>query len=189
MDREMLRRAIRFLGSVVTGSPDEEGPRCPALVLLLERPMELTRQSALELAVQAWGDGESFAEIIQSHRRGRWLVRVSDVLFGVRSGSRRYRRRGYEGNEARQRVWERHRAWLEVDYPDAPKMPESEWPSCYKLLFLMANCLWGENCVGIYLPVQDVTIPNVGDLIASIRWAANNGTPLPFLHEPVEREA
>ncbi len=185
----MLRRAIRFRGSVVTGSPHEEEPRCPTLVLLLARPMELTRQSALELAVQAWGDSDTFAEIVHSQRRGRRLVRVSNVLFGMRSGSRRYRRQGYEGNQARQRVWERHRAWLEVDYPDAPKIPESEWPSCYKLLFLMANYLWGENCVGIYLPVQNVTVPNVGDLIASIRWAGNNGTPLPFLHESEEQQA
>jgi hypothetical protein len=29
----------------------------------------------------------------------------------------------------------------------------------------------------------------MGDLIASIRWAAKNGTPLPFLHEPEEEKA
>jgi hypothetical protein len=28
----------------------------------------------------------------------------------------------------------------------------------------------------------------MGDLIASIRWAGNNGTPLPFLHEAAEAE-
>ena len=185
----MFRRAIRFLGSVVTGSPDEEVPQRPTVVLLLERPIHLTRQSALELAVRAWGDSDSFAEIVHRRVRGRWLVRVSDVLFGMRSGTRRYRRRGDEGNQTRQKAWERHRAWLEVEYPEAAKVPESEWASCYKLLFLMANSLWGDNCVGIYLPAQNVTVPNVGDLIASIRWAGNNGTPLPFLHERQEKEA
>jgi hypothetical protein len=68
-------------------------------------------------------------------------------------------------------------------------MPESEWPSCYKLLFLMANQLWNENCLGLYLPVQGVTVPNMGDLISSIRWAAKNGTPLPFLHDATEKQA
>jgi hypothetical protein len=67
-------------------------------------------------------------------------------------------------------------------------MPVSEWAACYKLLFLMANQLWDENCLGLYLPVQNITIPNMGDLIASIRWAGNNGTPLPFLHETAEAE-
>jgi hypothetical protein len=185
----MIRNAMRFLGSVVSGSPNEEEPPCPSLVLLLDRPMVLTRQSALELAVRAWGDGNGIAEIVRNHGRGRWLVRTSNVLFGLRSSGRRYRRHGIEGNQVRQRAWERHHAWLEVNYPDAPRIPESEWASCYKLLFLMANHVWGENCLGIYLPVQDVTVPNMGDLIDSIRWAGKNGTPLPFLHETADDPA
>ncbi len=185
----MIRHAIRFLGSVVSGSPNEEGEPCPSVVLLLESPMELTRERALELAAQAWGGTESPPSVAGRPRRGKWLVRVSDVLFGLRTGRSRYRSPGHEPNQARQRAWDRHNAWLAVDYPEGPRMPESEWPSCYKLLFLMANQLWDENCLGLYLPAQRITIPNMGDLIASIRWAGNNGTPLPFLHEPQEREA
>ncbi|HUB18722.1 MAG TPA: hypothetical protein VL990_08815 [Acidobacteriaceae bacterium] len=185
----MIRRVIRFLRSVVTGSPDEDEEPCPSLVLLLEAPIDLTRRAALELAEQVWGEPEAQASIARVQHRGRWMIRVSDALFGVRGSGHPYRRRGHETNEVRQRVWDRHRAWLEVEYPDGPKVPESEWPSCYKLLFLMANHLWGERCLGLYLPVQGVTVPNMGDLIASIRWAGNNGTPLPFLHEPVEKEA
>jgi hypothetical protein len=185
----MIRRAIRFLGSVITGSPNEDEELCPSLVLLLDSPVELTRETARGLAVQAWGESDSQVSIDLARRNGRWMIRVSDVLFAVRNGSARYRRSGHEANQVRQSVWDRHHGWLAVDYPDAPKMPESEWPSCYKLLFLMANQLWNENCLGLYLPVQGVTVPNMGDLIASIRWAANNGTPLPFLHEPVEKEA
>jgi hypothetical protein len=185
----MIRHAIRFLGNVVSGSPNEKEEPCPSVVLLLESPVELTREKALNLAAQAWGGPESPPLIARRPRRGKWLVRVSDVLFRLRIGRTRYRGPGHEPSEARQRAWDRHRAWLAVDYPQGPKMPESEWPSCYKLLFLMANQLWDENCLGVYLPVQDVTIPNMGDLIASIRWAGNNGTPLPFLHEPQEHEA
>ncbi|MFP5228442.1 MAG: hypothetical protein ACLGXA_12525 [Acidobacteriota bacterium] len=185
----MLRRAIRFLGSVVSGSPNVKETPCPSLVLLLDRPIELNRQAAAELATMAWGEGESEASIVRRQGRGHWLVRVSDVTFGLRRGSGRYRRHGIEGNQVRQRAWERHSAWLAVDYPDGPKIPASEWPSCYKLLFLMANHLWSENCLGIYLPVQDVTVPNMGDLISSIRWAGKNGTPLLFLHEAMEKDA
>jgi hypothetical protein len=185
----MIRRALRFLGSVVTGSPDEEEDPCPSLVLLLETPVELTRESAIELAAQTWGESKSQVSIARASRKGRWLIRVSDVLFGVRSGTDRYRRPGQETSQVRQRVWERHSAWLAVDYPDGPKMPESEWPSCYKLLFPLANQLWDENCLGLYLPVQGVTVPNMGNLIESIRWAGKNGTPLPFLHEVEEKQA
>lgn len=180
----MIRRAVRFLGNVVTGSPDEE-ERHPCLVLLLEKPIELTREAALAMAAQAWGESDKDVSIMKG-RRGSWTVRVTDVMFGIRSASGHYRRFGHETNQVRQGVWDRHRAWLEVDYPRASKIPESEWPSCYKLLFLMANHLWSESCLGIYLPDEGVTVPNMGDLISSIRWAGNNGTPLPFLHEPKE---
>lgn len=185
----MFRRAIRFLGSVISGSPDEEEEPRPSLVLLLESPVELTRETAIELAAQTWAESDSEVSIARGHRGGRWLIRVSDVRFGVRSDRARYRRTGRETSQARQRVWDRHTAWLAVDYPDGPKIPESEWPSCYKLLFLMANQLWNENCLGLYLPVQGVTVPNMGDLIESIRWAGKNGTPLPFLHDAAQREA
>lgn len=185
----MIRRAVRFLGSVVTGSSNEEEDLPPSLVLLLERPLELTRDAVLELATEAWGESGNEASIERGRSGGRWLVRVSDVRFGIRCGTGRYRRQGNESNEVRQRVWERHGAWLEVDYPDAKKMPESEWAACYKALFLMASHLWGESCFGLYLPVQDVTVPNMGDLIDSIRWSAKNGIPLPFLHEPGDQPA
>src|ERR1035438_8619821 len=183
----MIRRAIRFLGNVVSDSPNEEEPPCPSLVLLLALPVELSSGRVLELAAQAWGS-ESEASLA-SAGMGQWLIRVSDVPFLLRSGRSRYRRHGDETNQARQRVWDRHKAWLAVDYPDGPKMPESAWPSFYKLLFLMANQMWDENCLGLYLPAQGVTVPNMGDLIGSIRWAGNNGTPLPFLHEPQEKKA
>jgi hypothetical protein len=183
----MIRRAVRFLGNVVTGSPIEEEVPCPSLVLLLASPVQMTHEIVVELAAQAWGGPEG-ASIARGHE-GRWLIRVSEVPFLLRSGQHRYRRHGHETNQARQRVWERHKAWLAVDYPDGPKVPESAWPSFYKLLFLMANQMWNENCLGLYLPAQRVTVPNMGDLIESIRWAANNGTPLPFLHEPEEKQA
>jgi hypothetical protein len=183
----MIRKMIRFLGSVVSGSPNEKEELCPSLVLLLESPVALTRERTLELAAQAWGETDSKPSV--ARRKGGWIVRVSDVLFGLRSARSRFHRPGAEANQARQRAWDRHRAWLAVDYPQGPKIPESEWPSCYKLLFLMANQMWDDNCLGLYLPVQDITVPNMGDLISSIRWAGNNGTPLPFLHEPSERQA
>ena len=184
----MISKAFRFLGSVVSGSPSEGEALCPRLVLLLKAPVNLTREAARDLAVRAWADSGS-RDVVARHSSRGWRVRVSDVLFGLRSGQSPYRRPGGEVSLTRQRVWDRHRAWVEVEYPEGPKIPESEWPSCYKLLFLLANQLWDENCLGLYLPSQRITIPNMGDMISSIRWAANNGTPLPFLHETAEQQA
>jgi hypothetical protein len=188
MGAAMIRRMFRFLGSVVSGSPNEEEEPSPSLVLLLDSPVELTRATALQLAEQAWGGTDAQTSITK--RKGRWIIRISDIPFGLQSSRSCYRsRHSSETSQVRQRPWDRHKAWIGVDYPEGLNTPESEWPSCYKLLFLMANQLWSENCLGLYLPVQDITVPNMGDLIASIRWAANNGTPLPFLHDAAEKQA
>src|ERR1700691_5350403 len=112
----MTNRVIRFLGNVVTGSPDEEEEPCPSLVLLLESALELTRESSLQLAAEAWGEPGSETAI--ARRKGGWFIRVSEVPFALRSARNRYRRQGQETNQARQRVWDRHRAWVAVEYPD-----------------------------------------------------------------------
>jgi hypothetical protein len=184
----MFRKAWQFLGSVVSGSAPDEDP-VPSLILLLETPFDLTKESALQLAVQAWGESAEEPALVRSPRRGSYVIRVSNLLFGLRAERARYEAPRREPNAVRQRVWDHHRAWLGIEYPEGPKTPESQWPACYKLLFLLANQIWDDSCLGIYLPREGVTVPNMGDLISSIRWAGNNGTPLPFLHEASEREA
>lgn len=178
----MLRKTIRFLGHVVSGSSPEEDSY-PSVVLLLESPRPMTKESALRLAERAWGGLDGGISITNSARKGSWIVQVSDVLFELRTGGSRYRAQGSETNAVRQRAWNEHQAWLAIDYAEGRNTPESEWPACYKLLFLMVHQLWDENCLGFYLPAQEVTVPNMGELIASIQWAGRNGTPLAFLHE------
>lgn len=182
----MIRKAIRFLGHIVSGSSPEEDAY-PSVVLLLESPRDLTKETALRLAERAWGGAEGVS-ITGAARRGAWIIEASDVLFGLRSGVSRYRAETGKANATRQRAWLEHKAWLAVDYAEGRNTPESEWPACYKLLFLMVHQLWDENCLGLYLPAQGVTVPNVGDLIASIQWAGRNGTPLAFLHEAEEEQ-
>lgn len=183
----MLRSLARFLRHVVSGSSPEEDAY-PSVVLLLESPREITKDRALALAERAWGGAESGISIAHDSARGSWIIRAADMLFGLRSGQSRYQPRASEGNATRQRVWNGHSAWVAVDYAEGRNTPESEWPSCYKLLFLMVHQLWDENCLGFYLPALRITVPNMGDLIASIRWAGQNGTPLAFLHEAKERD-
>lgn len=178
----MIRRAIEFLGRVVTGSGPQDDA-FPSVVLLLDSARPLTRENVLQLAVQAWGSSDDGPALARSPDRGTYRIRVSNLIFALRSARGRYEAPGPETNVVRQRAWDQHGAWLAVEYPEGSKTPESEWPSCYKLLFLMVNQLWDEHCLGLYLPVQGITVPNMGDLIASIRWAGKNGTPLPFLHD------
>ena len=184
----MIRKAIRFLSHVVSGSSPEEDSY-PSVVLLLVSPRAISEEDALRCASQAWAENESGVSITAGASRGSWIIQVSDVLFGLRSGHSTWREPVSERNAARRRAWEQHRAWLAVNYEEGAHTPASEWPSCYKLLFLMVHQLWDENCCGFYLPAQNVTVPNVGDLISSIRWAARNGTPLEFLKQTEEKEA
>lgn len=183
----MIRKAMRFLGHVVSGSSPEEDTY-PSVVLLLESPLEMTKERALRLAERAWGGSEGVS-ITGASRKGAWIIGAADILFGLRSGRSRYRAEVKESNAARQRAWNQHKAWLAVNYEEGRNTPESEWPACYKLLFLMVHQVWDDNCLGFYLPAQDVTVPNMGNLIASIQWASRNGTPLAFLHEGGERQA
>lgn len=178
----MFRKTFEFVRSVVSGSTPEERP-FPSVVLLLESPRELTEEMALRYSEQAWGGNDGAPSIAGSPHKGSWLIRVSDLLFALRSARGRYVFPRPEANAVRQRAWDQHKAWVVVEYPEGPKTPESEWPSCYKLLLLMVHQLWDDNCLGLYLPAEGVTVPNMGDLISSIRWAGKNGTPLAFLHE------
>jgi len=182
MGPKMFRSIFQFLGSVVSGSAPEEEPY-PSVVLLLESPRILSPESVVQIAVQALGEAEGIPTVARRPGRGSYLLRVSDILFGLRSGRSRYPGPGPETNQVRQRAWDRHRAWLAIEYPEGPKTPESEWPACYKLLLLMANQIWDDDCLALYIPREGVTVPNMGDLISSLRWAGRNGTPLPFLHE------
>lgn len=188
MDAKMFRSILRFLGNVISGSSPEADP-FPSVILLLDSPREISREQAAELANRAWGSEETQPAVVPAQSRGSWVIRVEDAPFRLRTSRRRMAQPGRETNRTRQRSWDQHRAWIAVDYPQGPDIPETEWPACFKLIFLMVHQLWDEHCVGLYIPTEAVTVPNMGDLIASLRWAANNGTPLPFLHHAEERGA
>lgn len=188
MVAKMFRSILRFVGNVISGSSPEADPY-PSVILLLDAPREITRERAVELANQAWGSEEIQPVVVPAQRKGSWTIRVENAPFNLRVSRRRMHPPGRETNKTRQRSWDQHRAWISVDYPQGPDIPETEWPACFKLIFLMVHQLWDEHCVGLYIPTEAVTVPNIGDLIASLQWAANNGTPLPFLHQAEERGA
>jgi hypothetical protein len=51
----------------------------------------------------------------------------------------------------------------------------------YKVLLVFVFLGWNNNCLGVYFPGEDVTVPNFGDLAASINWGRQAGLNLNFL--------
>ncbi|HEY1809936.1 MAG TPA: hypothetical protein VGG42_15335, partial [Acidobacteriaceae bacterium] len=81
----------------------------------------------MELANQAWGSEDIRPVVVPAQQKGSWIIRVENAPFGLRVGRRRMHPPGRETNSARQRAWDQHRAWIVVDYPQGPDIPETEW--------------------------------------------------------------
>jgi hypothetical protein len=54
--------------------------------------------------------------------------------------------------------------------------------SMYKVLLVFVFLCWNNNCLGVYFLGDGVTIPNFGDLAASINWGRQSGLNLNFLN-------
>jgi len=173
---KFLRRAVPG-GDQMFGSDDP----WPSIVLLLGVPCELTQSRASQLAQQVWGTAQDKPNIIGSPRDGSYAIHASGLIFAMHSVSAKYETQSREVDVVRQQVWDRHSAWLSIDYPRGSSEPRSKWGHFYFPLTLMANKLWDSNVLGAFFPAEGVTVPNMGDLVPSITWAAKNGSPLQFL--------
>jgi hypothetical protein len=75
---------------------------------------------------------------------------------------------------------------MSVDFPagTTAKLREiRSLGSFYKLLLIYVFLCWSPNCLAIYFPMEGITVPNLGDLAGSIKWARQNGTNLDFLED------
>ncbi|HEY6448902.1 MAG TPA: hypothetical protein VIY53_20780 [Acidobacteriaceae bacterium] len=172
-----------FLRQAVPGGdqiPGGDEP-WPSLVLLLRVPREFTHADANQLARQVWNTSQDKPEIVGSPRDGSYVIHVSGLFFAMHSVAARYSARGHEADVVRQQVWDQHSAWLSIDYSRGSREPRSKWGHFYFPLTLMANKVWDANVLGAFFPAEGVTVPNMGELIPSITWAAKNGSPLQFL--------
>lgn len=57
-----------------------------------------------------------------------------------------------------------------------------ELGNMYKVLSIFVFLCWTNNCLGVYFPGEGVTVPNFGDLAASINWGRRSGLNLNFLN-------
>ena len=175
--REWLRGKTR----VENQSSNDEA--CPSIVMLLREGRLLSDKEAVRMATDAWGKVGP-VELIGKVGVNSHAIRVDKLFFAIHSANRRYEIPGAELPEAQQQCWDQHNAWMSVDIPTAritQLKEQGHSKSTYNILMFFVFKNWSANCLGIYFPAEGVTVPNLGDLIESIRWSARNGIDLKFL--------
>ncbi len=158
----------------------------PSVVILLKEPRFPTAEEALRVGQASWG-AHAQVELTGSTNNGRsYVLRTEKFFFSINYAQGPYGVEGKEHSQAQQRPWEEHAAWLSIDIPNrkTEELREAKALSaCYKLLLVFAFKMWSSNCLGVYFPCEGVTIPNLGELAASVVWARGNGVNLKFLDE------
>lgn len=155
----------------------------PSVVILLSAAKEYSDAELEDLAVKTWGGLGDKVEIAGKTEAGSRVLRVATFFFAVHHFAGRYEAEGRETSESQQKSWDEHRAAISIDYPQGTQLERSKWPDCYRLLLLFANHIWDEKCLGLYFPAEGVTLPNMGNIVASIRWGSQHGIDLGFLRK------
>jgi hypothetical protein len=167
--------------------PGEQSTRhesdSPSIVLLLHNPLLPTREVTLEMARKAWGAAGP-VNVVGTVGPHSYAVRVDTLHFAIHAAPSPYA--VDPGNQAQvtDAAWKQHSAWLSIDMPNrkVSKLRESgHLADAYASLLHFVAAHWSPNILGMYFPSQRVTVPNLGDLIESVRWAGRNGTDLKFL--------
>ncbi len=157
----------------------------PSIVMLLREAQLPTADEAVEMARVAWGAAGS-VELVGTVGPHNFAIRVKPLTFALHAVGSRYEVRKPERPLALQQVWEQHCAWLSVDLPGRRVVElreKGQLGSAFKSLMHFVAKHWSPNCLALYFPSEQVTVPNQGDLIESIRWARRNGINLDFLKQ------
>lgn len=167
----------------VARTPDRKDD-WPSIVLLLKSPLFPTPEEAVATGQAAWG-AKAPVELMSLANAGKsYILTCGRFVSSVNLGSEPYGLEGQELSEAQQRPWDEHQAWLSIDAPTAKVeklRQDKSLGDVYKLLLVYAFKLWSSNCLGVYFPAENVTVPNLGDLAQSIQWGRKNGIDLTFL--------
>jgi hypothetical protein len=167
-----------------------EGKSWPSIVMLLRHPQNWPKENLLKLADAAWGMNEEHGrvspKIINSGEDGSVVLQLAPSIFvSIHQVGQRYSfRRPDDGalDDPRTRMWAEHNAWCAVDVPHRYDLPPKERKASYMLLMHFINKLWSKDICGLYLPAEELQsppvmpsqIPNLGDLIASVKWSGTN---------------
>jgi hypothetical protein len=178
--------AIR--GLISRDSP--EGKSWPSIVMLLRHPQNWSEDALLKLADAAWGmngeHGRVSPKIINASKSGSVVFQLATRIFvSIHQVGQRYSfpTLGEDApDDPRARMWAEHTAWCAVDVPNRYDIPPKERKECYMLLMHFINKVWSKDVCGLYLPAEEMQsppvmpsqIPNLGDLIASVKWSGIN---------------
>jgi hypothetical protein len=178
--------AIRDLFS--RDSPEEKS--WPSIVMLLRHQQNWSEENLLKLADAAWGMNEKHGrvspKIINASKDGTFVFELATRIFvSIHQVGQRYSfHTSGDGasDDPRTRMWAEHNAWCAVDIPNRYDLPPKERKECYMLLMHFINKVWSKDVCGLYLPAEELQsppvmpsqIPNLGDLIASVKWSGTN---------------
>ena len=180
----MLRWLRERLGREGSDSPPKN---YPSLVVLLKEPKFQTSESALQTAQRAWAF-HGPVEIVGSLNGGTsYVLKCGKFFFSVVQADGPYEVDFHESALSLQLPWKEHKAWMAIDLPNQSSMKLRELGGlgiAYRFLLYYALQIWSPNCIGLYFPAEQVSLPNLGDLADSIQWARRNGQNLGFLLMP-----
>lgn len=156
----------------------------PSVVVLLAQPLFPSKDEVLSRAHRAWGNAGP-PKFMGTLREGAsHIIQCGPLTISIHCANARYGQMNERGNDALQRPWDDHHAWMSIDLPNLRN--ETLYRSCelanmYKLLLVFVFLSWDNNCLGVYFPGEGVTIPNFGDLAGCIQWARRSGMDMSFL--------
>jgi hypothetical protein len=189
---------LRWLNKLLGKESAAEGESDPvSVVVLLRRPISFSDQELLELADQTWGlngpDGRVSPSLVGRTKSGKTgqarLLRVNMLHIAIITAAEPYfANRKTEVNSPRdviEAAWNDQSAWMAIDYHRTKFDKPASRYTTYQVLLLFANKLWDDNCTGLYLPLEGVTMPRLGSLIESLKWWIRHEKRSPF---PMVRE-
>jgi hypothetical protein len=155
----------------------------PSIVFLLCQSHVHTPEEAVHMCEDAWGAAHRI-ELIGIVSEGHYAIKAGPLFFAFHSVNETYRVQGLQLTQVQQQAWDQHTAWMSIDLTRSRERILREEHSlgvAYKPLIYYASRNFSPNCLALYFPAEGVTVPNLGELIGSIRWRRMNGIDLSFL--------
>src|SRR5580658_567435 len=106
------------------------------------------------------------------HEGRAYILRCGPLHFSIHQASERYNVTHYEPTELHRRASKDPTAWTAMDLPAlrTTKLKEDgSVGSFYQILLIYAFLLWSENCLAVYFPAEQVSVPSLGGLAESIK--------------------
>lgn len=181
----VVRKLIgRILGARTCYNDDD----WPSVVLLLREPEFPEPETLVRVAEEAWGAGGPVKIIGTLRKKQSYCFSChtssGPLWIAIHTQARRYGSEGREPLEIMQRPWDEHQAWMAIDspYTTVVKLIEGNaLAEIYKCLLIYAFKIWSPKVLAVFFPAERLTIPNFGDLAASILWARRAGHDTKFL--------